>query len=322
MLVPTNTATEPDYKYITADDFTAYGAWCAPHVAAFNPMPTVPLYHYATGSGLIEIIRSGELWSTQLSCLNDATELLYPVELLHKKTQEKLKAPKTPRLEFLLQAILAGLAAPQIATEGRFVACFSEDGDDLSQWRGYGGGEGGYAIQFNSQYLRDMRNIPEQFTILGKVDYCEKRHDAFLTDVLDAVAKFFIDGMEKKRAPTMEEWTDEFLGYWASLVIMFAPFIKHPKFKGEREWRLVYHFQDEAIPRMRYLQRNSMMTKHVPLRLMLKDGRPRLPITGVVVGPSRYKDASRVSVGDLLRTHGYSDKEVPVRTTDIPYRLI
>ncbi len=70
---------------------------------------------------------------------------------------------------------------------------------------------------------------------------------------------------------------------------MFATFIKHPKFSGEREWRLVYYFQNEAIPRMRYVQWNSTMTQHVPLRLMLKDGQLRLSITGVVIGPSRYK---------------------------------
>lgn len=211
MSVTADTETEPKYKYITQDDFRAYGAWCAPHVAAFNPMPTVPLYHYTTGSGLIEIVKSGELWSTQLSCLNDATELLYPVELLREKAHQRLKAPVTPRLEFLLKAIVAGLAAPQVATEGRFVACFSEDGDDLSQWRGYGGGDGGYAIEFDSHYLRDMRNIPSQNTILGRVEYCSTKHSAFLDDVLDNVAKFFIDGLEKKRAPTMEEWMDEFL---------------------------------------------------------------------------------------------------------------
>ena len=127
---------------------------------------------------------------------------------------------------------------------------------------------------------------------------------------------------KKKRAPTKEEWALEFLTYWALLVIVFAPYIKHPRFAGEREWRLVYHLQDEAIPRMRYLQRSSMMTKHVPLRLMSRDGQPRLPLTGIVVGPSRHKEISKIAVGDLLRTHGYSDKDVPVSVTTIPYRMV
>jgi hypothetical protein len=101
---------------------------------------------------------------------------------------------------------------------------------------------------------------------------------------------------------------------------MFAPFIKHPRFSGEREWRLVYHLQDEAIPRKRYLQRSSMMTQHVPLRLMMSDdGHTCLPVTGIVVGPSRHKEISKISVNDLMRTHGYSAR---ASLTTIPYRVV
>ena len=64
------------------------------------------------------------------------------------------------------------------------------------------------------------------------------------------------------------------------------------------------------------------MTQHVPLRLMISDGNPRLPIPGIVVGPCRHKEISRISVGDLLRTYGYSDKDVPVSMTAIPYRMV
>jgi hypothetical protein len=319
MFVSTDTETEPEYKYITAEDFDAYGRWCAPHVAALNPEPLGPLYHYTTGNGLIEIIKSGELWSTQIACLNDSSELLHPIKLLHAKSQAKLSSPVTPEVKFLLEQIDRGLSEPQIATEGRFLSCFSEDGDDLSQWRGYGGGEGGYALQFDSHHLR---HLLDPTMILGKVEYDEQKHHRFLDDVLENAIKFFLDGLRKKRAPTMEEWASEFLKYWATLTIVFAPFIKHPRFVGEREWRLVYHFQDEAIPRMRYLQRSSMMTQHVPLRLKMRDGQPRLPITGIVVGPSRHKEISKISVGDLLRTHGYSPADVPIALTAIPYRMV
>lgn len=184
-----------------------------------------------------------------------------------------------------------------------------------SLWRG----EGGYAIQFDSQYLRQ---IPDGVTILGKVEYNETKQNVFLDDVMAHTIRFFLDGVKKKRASNIEDWASEFLSYWASLVIMFAPYLKHPRFSGEREWRLVYHLQDEAIPRMRYLQRSSMMTQHVPLRLMVRDGHPRLPLTGIVVGPCRHKEISKISVADLLRTYGYSDKDVPVCVTTIPYRMI
>jgi hypothetical protein len=278
------------------------------------------LYHYTTGQGLIEIIKSGELWSTQIACLNDSSELLYPVTLLREKIHAMLGSASSQQVEFLLKKIDEGLQEPKISTEGRFLTCFSEDGDDLSQWRAYGGGEGGYSLQFDSLYLRKLP--PPVTAFLGKVEYERGKQDRFLEAVLTGCIGFFVDGLQKNRAPTMEAWASEFLPYWASLVIMFAPYIKHPKFGGEREWRLVYLFQDEAIPRTKYLQRSSMMTQHVPLRLMMSDGQPRLPLTGVVVGPCRHKEISAVSVGGLLRTCGYSVSDIPVSVTAIPYRAV
>jgi|SRR5271165_4987554 len=95
-----DTATEPEYKYITTEDLAAYEHWCAPHVAAFNPIPSGPLYHYTTGNSLIEIIKSGELWATQVACLNDSSELLYPIGLLRAKVCEKSKSPSSLKWVF------------------------------------------------------------------------------------------------------------------------------------------------------------------------------------------------------------------------------
>jgi hypothetical protein len=186
MFVAQDTAVEPIHRFITAEDETAYAAWTTPHLHAFCPPTPPPLFHYATGSTLIEMIRSGEMWSTQLGCLNDASEAMYPTELLHAKATAHLTASTVPEVTTLLERIVSGLAASSILTEGRFVACFSEDGDDLSQWRGYAGGEGGYAVEFDSQHLRKAL-LPGQNIILGKVEYKPEKHDAFMEDVLQAV---------------------------------------------------------------------------------------------------------------------------------------
>jgi hypothetical protein len=186
MFVAQDTAVEPIHRFITAEDETAYAAWTTPHLHAFCPPTPPPLFHYATGSTLIEMIRSGEMWSTQLGCLNDASEAMYPIELLHAKATAHLTASTVPEVTTLLERIVSGLAASSILTEGRFVACFSEDGDDLSQWRGYAGGEGGYAVEFDSQHLRKAL-LPGQNIILGKVEYKPEKHDAFMEDVLQAV---------------------------------------------------------------------------------------------------------------------------------------
>jgi hypothetical protein len=312
--------TQPTFRYIRTEDEQAYAAWTAPHVFRFFPVPARPLYHYTTGAGLIEILKSGELWSTQLSCLNDASEFLYPIHSILSRVQSKLASPLSAYVKFLLEKIVAELSHPQRGTEGRFVACFTEDGDDLSQWRGYGSGEGGYAIQFDSLYLRTMSH--NRVMVLGKVEYDPAIQAQFLDEVVNQTIHFYLDGLETQRAPTAEAWVGEFLPFWSSHIAMFGPLIKHPKFAAEREWRLIYHFQDEAIPRMRYVQRSSMMTKHVPLRLMMQDGKPRLPLTGIVVGPCRHKEISQISVGDLLRTCGYPVEQVQISATKIPYQVV
>jgi hypothetical protein len=313
--------TQPETKYIETEDEDAYSAWLRPHVLKYFPLiPTQPLYHYTTGSGLIDILKSGELWSTQLSCLNDACEFLYPIGRVLCGAQPKLASPISSEVKPLLEEIITQLTHPQRGTEGRFVACFSEDGDDLNQWRAYGSGEGGYAIQFDSAYLRGMSHNQEM--VLGKIEYDPEEQAKFIDEIIEQTVHFFLDGLRKHRAPTSEEWLAEFLPFWSAHIAMFGPLIKHPTFSAEREWRLVYHFQDDAIPRMRYLPRNSMMTKYVPLRLMMQDGKPRLPLTGIVVGPCRHKDISRISVGDLLRTHGYVVDQLQISTTKIPYQAV
>jgi hypothetical protein len=40
-----------------------------------------------------------------------------------------------------------------------------------------------------------------------------------------------------------------------------------------------------------------------------------------MVGPSRHKEASRISVGDLMRTCGYAENEVEIVGSTIPYHM-
>jgi hypothetical protein len=70
---------------------------------------------------------------------------------------------------------------------------------------------------------------------------------------------------------------------------------------------------------MKYFQRRTLMSRHVPLQYRNGDG--RLPIATVMVGPSRHKEASRISVGDLMRTCGYAENEVEIVGSTIPYHM-
>jgi hypothetical protein len=49
------------------------------------------LWHYTTGDNLIKILESGELWSTQVSCVNDTTEFKHAVQLSRGAFERRLR---------------------------------------------------------------------------------------------------------------------------------------------------------------------------------------------------------------------------------------
>jgi hypothetical protein len=111
----------------------------------FSAAPHRILWHYTTGTALIEIIKSGALWFTQISCLNDSAELRHAIQLLRRVFRERRDASAPTREEAVLyERIESGLLVDSAPTSEWFVFSLTEKPNDLSQWRAYGGSEGGY----------------------------------------------------------------------------------------------------------------------------------------------------------------------------------
>src|SRR5262249_11724987 len=115
-----------------------------------QPIPEF-LYHYTSQEGLLGIIDSSSLWATNIGYMNDATEFTLDLKLITQQIVHaipKLKADVNFFTERLpLQAEQADIKAQRATLlwklannkEGTSmcVACFCEDDDLLSQWRGY-----------------------------------------------------------------------------------------------------------------------------------------------------------------------------------------
>lgn len=100
------------------------------------------LYHYTTASGMLGILRSGQLWATNISYLNDYSEVQYGYEVLREAAAELKPAGE------LSSSFFAELfTAPTDVSDPSevYVSCFCEEPDILSQWRAYGD-ETGYCI--------------------------------------------------------------------------------------------------------------------------------------------------------------------------------
>jgi hypothetical protein len=111
----------------------------------------------------------------------------------------------------------------------------------------------------------------------------------------------------------------------ASLGSLFGqPFRKTVIFQYPSLLSMAHYFNEDVDrPNMQFVQRRSLISRHVPLKYGEQSSRSHLPLTGVVVGPCRFKAASRVAVGDMLVTNGYDpNSEVTISETSIPYREV
>ena len=193
------------------------------------------LWHYTGGEALINIVESGALYATQVSCLNDTTETRYSTLVLKEAfaNLRQKNANDSETHEFLDKLVGAPLGEVSTAPSYWFVACFSKNGDDLSQWRAYSGGENGYAIGFRADGLFGQG-------IVARVNYDRSQHKAIADEIAKATVRFFREGIEKKRAPSTEEWTGEFSHVWFECLDDLSPMVKDEAFSGEQEYRVIH----------------------------------------------------------------------------------
>src|SRR5215469_3361650 len=131
--------------------------------------PPDMLWHYTSGAALIDIIKSGSLFATQIACVNDATEIRYSVEKLRAAFARRRLNATNPDEVTLVDYVLSTISAETVNSEW-FVICFSKRRDDLSQWRAYSGGENGYAIAFRAGGLIGLSERSRR-SLLVRVNY-------------------------------------------------------------------------------------------------------------------------------------------------------
>jgi hypothetical protein len=270
------------------------------------------LWHYTNGPGLLGILETGTLYSTQVSCLNDSSEIRYASSLFKNALITSLpKWSSDKAVESFVQRYLKLIEEeperPNHAPSPFFVTCFSQEDDDLNQWRSHCGGENGYAIGFVVSKLFGTAN-----SVLVRVNYDRALHEELAAEVAEATVKFFQEGLEKNRAESPEKWEEEFLTHWDPFISRLAPMVKDPGFNSENEYRIVHEFHVEELKDMKFVQKKTMLSRHLALSFPLGGEAwvPRLPIAKVMVGPCRHREITRISVDTLLRKMGYGSGKV------------
>src|ERR1039458_6887781 len=289
--------------------------------------PPDVLYHYTSAQGLLGIVRSRQIWSTNVLYLNDASELSHATGVL---TSELETAP----LKLRANAGTFSMSIPWYSkdlTLDHFVASFCEDKDLLGQWRGYGSGAG-YSVGFFSFALRAVaarsENNDRGVCTLRKVKYDLDQQKLMirtrivaLNEILEPVA----EGLE----PTYDEEFRRLVLLWNQIAASFHPtlaLMKHAAFEGEKEWRLVRTLWKPPVPTadwpVQFRVIGSRLVPYLSVAWDLPNTPPSPELRGlreVWCGPSENPELTEKVVRDLLiAEHCWSVRvfrsQVPLRT--------
>jgi hypothetical protein len=133
-----------------------------------NRRPPAVLFHYTSPTGLVGIARSKTIWATDIRFLNDKKEIQHSLDITHSIIEGFYKVNDDPhKLKWLaydfveyLRINLRKMWNPRV-----YVSSFTEEGDLLSQWRGYCP-KGGFSLGFSFNLLSKVANKHDSFYCL------------------------------------------------------------------------------------------------------------------------------------------------------------
>jgi len=166
------------------------------------------LYHYCSTASFHAIIQSHALWLSSLSLSNDTL-----VGKLVARTIDRLAERDSLAYE-KVSLLKRGIRFFEETFDG-LGFCLSEEGDLLSQWRGYAGDATGVAIGFSKKYLERLTKVKKSqdksWCILQKGKYDPSAHDACVEPTYRKVTLLIENGTLKAAQPLgiMHKLTDQ-----------------------------------------------------------------------------------------------------------------
>jgi hypothetical protein len=302
----------------------------------YRKAPPQMIYHYTSSAALISIVSNNELWLSEATYLNDRHEIELGRRLACARISERIAAEPSPDVRTMMELALSyfdSRADPQV-----YVACFSFEGDDLTQWRAYGGNDAPIAIELEHSPL--MFGYTSE-GVLDRVMYDEDDQlwvfDQLLNAYADAYREDVRDPIPQKRNGlplTVAEESEMVAGSLYHALWHYIVTCKDPAFASEREVRFIYTAHDYSQgsrrswhpehPTPRFRERSGrvipyLSSKNLDFANMDRIGKAeKLPIRSVRIGPTAEPPLIERGIRRLLDTHGHLDANVSVSSS--PYR--
>lgn len=262
------------------------------------------LYHYTNGQGLIGILGGKKLWATQHSFLNDKVEMHYAIGLFRKCVDKEVKKFDKESETYRKLSNLNWIVGDFINLNHVFVTSFSENGDLLSQWRGYGTNGFGYSLGFNPRMISLTAEKKQKDFILLKVIYERLLQEEIIKEYLEKYAALLV-----KHAKDLENASDEFLELENGIIFNLVRF-KHTAFREEAEWRIISfsgaNYFNDSFKDLKVRSgsnssiNNLIIYKEIDFMPDLQGLFSKSPIKEIIIGPQNDFDKSKMALEILL----------------------
>jgi hypothetical protein len=284
------------------------------------------LYHYCSNNAFHSIIENRRIWLSSLSLSNDSMEGKLVAEILARIAKaDGLDQAATQRLQKLvsgLEQVIDGLGF-----------CLSEDGDLLSQWRGYATDATGVSIGFSKDYLEQFAEASGAsekpgFT-LQKVEYDLEIQESLIKPTYIEIKELINEGAFKfpgKRSLLDERSDDEvkkdnekikgaFSRLSMTMLTLFVKLflLKTSAFREEREWRLISYFVKTGDDMCSFRALNDRIVPYREFELLASESGS---ILEVILGPKNT--TPNYIIESFLKQRGFPN--VTILRSEATYR--
>lgn len=276
------------------------------------------LYHYCPTDSFLSIIQNRSIRLSSLTNSNDAMEGKWIRNIFQRKCEEQ-SFSKSDVVEIMTSFdFIIEFTRP-------LGFCLTEEGDLLSQWRGYADDGQGMSIGFAKEFLDDTVHSSGNTNgySLQQIAYGDDVEIENVQKVIKALKEFSDKGafqpwnLFDTIKSEEEKEAKKKLRIAASaplLLLMFELFkAKSPSFSEEKEWRLISYSFKELADDCRFTASNGNLKRYREYPLPTEGLNS---VVEVVLGPKNTSDEDDVRV--LLENNGF--KAVNIVRSGATYR--
>ncbi|MGN6365835.1 DUF2971 domain-containing protein [Asticcacaulis taihuensis] len=255
------------------------------------------------------IVKNNSLWATEIRYFNDSSELSHTSALLSSLILQREKSEVLDQFRnWSLDRIQNGNLL--------FIGCFTENGNLLSQWRGYCPPGKGVSLGFAPNMIINSARI-QKFEI-GRCIYDIKQQINILTEILVAIenaAKDYNPESQKRKFHPSQSFHGLFEIFESDL-LKIAALIKNPAFHEENEWRVISPIISNYVNSpIEYREGISTLVPYLNFRLSITD---KISLERVYIGPTPKMNLSMHSFPKFLSINGASPREGTCNSS-LPY---